>query len=37
MTGEAKDIKIEFDEKVLGADKIKLLVQPYNDPVNKTE
>jgi len=37
MKGEAKDVRIEFDDKVLGADKLKLLVQPYNDPVNKTE
>ncbi len=37
MKGEGKDISIEFDEKVLGNDKVKLLVQPYNDPLNKTE
>jgi hypothetical protein len=34
MKGESKGIKIEFDEKMLGDDKIKLLVQPYNSPVN---
>jgi hypothetical protein len=33
MKGESKDIKIEFDEKVLGNDQIKLLVQPYNDRI----
>ncbi len=33
MKGESKDIKIEFNEKALGNDKIKLLVQPYNTPV----
>ena len=33
MKGESKDIKIEFDEKALGNDKIKLLVQPYNNPL----
>ena len=35
MRGESRAIKIEFDEKDLGDDKIKLLVQPYNNPVGK--
>lgn len=33
MKGESKDIRIEFDAALLGKDKLKLLVQPYNDPV----
>jgi hypothetical protein len=33
MKGELKNVKIEFDEKVLGNDKIRLLIQPYNAPV----
>ncbi|MBK0380832.1 discoidin domain-containing protein [Mucilaginibacter segetis] len=35
MKGESKTIKIEFDEQLLGKDGIKLLVQPYNDPLAK--
>jgi len=34
MKGEYRVIKIEFDEKALGDDNFKLLVQPYNDPIN---
>ncbi len=33
MKGESKDIRIEFDAALLGKDQLKLLVQPYNDPV----
>lgn len=33
VRGESKDIRIEFDASVLGNDKLKLLVKPYNDPV----
>jgi hypothetical protein len=36
MKGESKDIRIEFDAALLGKDKMKLLVEPYNNPV-KTE
>jgi hypothetical protein len=36
MKGESKDIRIEFDAALLGKDQIKLLVEPYNNPV-KTE
>jgi hypothetical protein len=34
--GEAKTIAIQFEEKLLGNDKIKLLVQPYNDPIDQS-
>jgi hypothetical protein len=36
MKGESKDIRIEFDAVLLGKDQVKLLVEPYNNPV-KTE
>lgn len=33
MRGESKEVQIEFDANVLGNDKVKLVVEPYNDPV----
>jgi hypothetical protein len=33
MKGESKDIRIEFDAALLGKDQIKLLVEPYNNPI----
>jgi hypothetical protein len=33
MRGETKEVKIEFDADVLGKDGVKLLVEPYNNPV----
>lgn len=33
MKGESKDIRIEFDAALLGKDQVKLLVEPYNNPV----
>jgi hypothetical protein len=36
MKGESKDIRIEFNAALLGKDQVKLLVEPYNNPV-KTE
>jgi len=33
MKGESKDIRIEFDAALLDKDKMKLLVEPYNNPL----
>ena len=33
MRGESKEIEIEFDARILGNNQVKLLVEPYNDPV----
>jgi hypothetical protein len=33
LKGETKDIHIEFDESILGNDAIKLLAEPYNNPI----
>jgi hypothetical protein len=34
LKGETKTVHIEFDANVLGSDVPKVLVQPYNDPVD---
>lgn len=36
IKGESKTIAVQFDEKLLGNDKLKLLVRPYNNPVDIT-
>jgi hypothetical protein len=33
LKGETKDIRIEFDASILGSDSIKLLAEPYNQPI----
>jgi hypothetical protein len=33
VKGESKEIRIEFDAAVLGNDQVKLVAQPYNDPI----
>ncbi|WP_078351223.1 discoidin domain-containing protein [Mucilaginibacter pedocola] len=33
MRGESKEVTIEFDAELLGKDAVKLLVEPYNEPV----
>jgi len=36
IKGESRTIAVQFDEKLLGNDKLKLLVRPYNNPVDIT-
>jgi hypothetical protein len=35
LKGETREVRIEFDEEVLGNDSIKLIADPYNNNIEE--